>query len=249
MHRLPLSPILGLILLALTTSSSLSATDGPASKALRDGQRYAAEGQYQKALDVYIWYHDNALTYEPAHHGVRLSFALSYWQQLAGNYPPARTALVEIRDKKQKWVAQGELDWDLFADVAAINQTLGEPGQTVALFETLDRDHPDFAKRVFPVAEETIIAAKKTSLTAKYLGDPKKQLRQAIENRNDMIAMSEKRGFDSSTRTAADRIFTMKATTLVNALVDLDKIDQAREIAAEARKVVDDPAISERLPK
>jgi hypothetical protein len=59
----------------------------------------AGEGRHEEALREYIWFHDHALELEPALYGVRLSFALAYWVELAQDYPAARTALEGIRDR------------------------------------------------------------------------------------------------------------------------------------------------------
>ena len=40
------------------------------------------EGRHQEALERYVWFHDNALDHAPSMYGVRLSFALSDWENL-----------------------------------------------------------------------------------------------------------------------------------------------------------------------
>jgi len=74
-------------------------------KYLSDTQQMVREGRYQEALERFVWFHDHALEHEPsAMYGVRLSFALSYWKSLGDVYPPAMTALVEMRNRKEKRV-------------------------------------------------------------------------------------------------------------------------------------------------
>src|SRR4051794_4253621 len=50
-------------------------------------------GSHADALAKFLWFHHNALRHDQAFGGVRLSFALSYWLELAGAYPPARPLL------------------------------------------------------------------------------------------------------------------------------------------------------------
>lgn len=69
---------------------------------LRSAQQAAEAGRYAEALEGYIWYHDNALSHDPAQAGVRLSYAIGYWLKLAQDYPPALLALKDIRDQKTK---------------------------------------------------------------------------------------------------------------------------------------------------
>jgi RNA polymerase sigma-70 factor (ECF subfamily) len=45
-----------------------------------------AKGQYQAALDRYLWYWNHALEYEPGLSAVRLSFLLSDWVELGRPY-------------------------------------------------------------------------------------------------------------------------------------------------------------------
>src|SRR5690349_9740269 len=81
-----------------------------------------AEGNFQEALMRYVWYHEHALEYDRAVYGVRLSFALSYWKELADVYPPALVALKQMRDNKTKILIEKDisrelsLDRELFAD-------------------------------------------------------------------------------------------------------------------------------------
>lgn len=59
-------------------------------------------GHYEAALAKHIWFYNEALKINPNMYGVRLSFALSYWKQLADVYPPAKVKLIEARDEAEK---------------------------------------------------------------------------------------------------------------------------------------------------
>src|SRR4051812_22582627 len=84
-----------LIGLGFSKSRSLqkSYTAADVERALEDAEKFAREGKYQQALERHIWYHENALKYDQAQFGVRLSFALSDWAELGKVYPPAKVAL------------------------------------------------------------------------------------------------------------------------------------------------------------
>ena len=64
-----------------------------------------ASGNYESALQKHLWYHRNALKHDGAQYGVRLSFALSDWADLASKYPPALTALLKERDNAESKVS------------------------------------------------------------------------------------------------------------------------------------------------
>lgn len=93
-----------------------------ADERLNAGQTAAREGRFAEALSEYIWFHEHALEERPSLYGVRLSFALAYWLDLAEQYPAALVSLQNIRDQKTKRLAEGARDRELFIDVSAINE-------------------------------------------------------------------------------------------------------------------------------
>jgi hypothetical protein len=68
-------------------------------KILDEAQDDARAGRYADALAKHVWFHENALKYEPSLAGVRLSFALGYWVAFGNSYPPALQKLKSIRDE------------------------------------------------------------------------------------------------------------------------------------------------------
>src|SRR5213078_5135076 len=74
-------------------------------------------GRYEEALRGYIWFHEHALEHDRAFYGVRLSFALAYWMELALAYPPALAALQAVRDQKIELLRTGRGDREAFHDV------------------------------------------------------------------------------------------------------------------------------------
>lgn len=146
------------------------------------------EGKYAEALAEYIWFHHNALAERPSLYGVRLSFALSHWKELAEVYPPALAAIREVRDSKVKRLTTGELDRELFHDVEAINQHLGRSADTASLFESLDNSYPEFAKTCASLVLEALVEARKFHLAAKYVSNPISQVAKLAERLNHDIA-------------------------------------------------------------
>jgi membrane associated rhomboid family serine protease len=60
---------------------------------LHEADEDAQAKRYERALAKYSWFHRNALKYQPAARGVRLSFAHAAWFELAQVYPPALAPL------------------------------------------------------------------------------------------------------------------------------------------------------------
>jgi hypothetical protein len=102
---------------------------------LHNTQDLVHKGQYQEALERYIWFHDHALEQDNNLYGVRLSFALSYWKNLGSLHPRALTALRDTRDNKTALLKTGKGNPNLFADVMGINRTLDEDAKTLDLFK------------------------------------------------------------------------------------------------------------------
>src|SRR5262245_56849046 len=124
---------------------------------LKLAQAAADEGRYAEALREHIWIHEHALEHEPAFYGVRLSFALAYWVELAKVYPEARRALEEIRDRKIERLRRGEGDRGTFHDVESINEHLQCERSTSDLFTGMASDFPALASRCADLALAALV--------------------------------------------------------------------------------------------
>ena len=209
---------------------------------LREARSDGSAGRYKTALAKHVWYHHNALKYQRSQAGVRLSFALSYWKRLADDYPPALEKLVEIRDQALKDVQEGRSIRSAFQDMAAINRTIGEGQSTVDAFVALDQRDPNLAKQVFGSADRALIKAKKYELFGKYI-EPKTALRRHI----DLYRLTRRSAENDDLPLAGRRLemtnqrFAIDVATLVAILVINERRDEAREVAAEAKKEWNEP--------
>ncbi|MFO1093722.1 MAG: hypothetical protein U0992_10475 [Planctomycetaceae bacterium] len=71
--------------------------DPDPSDILQEAVDDSRDGRSELALTKFLWFHGNALHYEPSLLGVRLSFALSYWLDFASEYKPAMDAYLRVR--------------------------------------------------------------------------------------------------------------------------------------------------------
>ena len=148
---------------------------------LQRGQEAAAAGRYEDALRDYIWFHEHALEHEPSLYGVRLSFALWYWMELANEYPEARAALKRIRDEKTTRLLNGDTNRDLFHDVESINERLENEEATYEIFATLEKAKPDFAAVCADLAMSAIVKAEDFEMALRYTPSPGDTLRRYSE--------------------------------------------------------------------
>jgi hypothetical protein len=155
---------------------------------LDEAEELARQGRYPEALEKHVWFHEHALEYDDALSGVRVSFALHDWVELGKLYPPARQTLVAIRDRDAQALRTGSWSPNLFSDVAAINDYLGEPGETAALFVTLHRDNPGLARECYTWAEESLAAAREYGVCAAYIPDPLARFAEIRRHRRFRLA-------------------------------------------------------------
>ncbi len=145
------------------------------------------EGRHEEALLEYVWFHEHALTEQAGLYGVRLSFALAYWMELAALYPKARLVLEQIRDRKTDALLSNSENRHVFHDIAAINDHLLEHGKTHALFAKLAATSPQFAEACSRYALPSLVLAGDFALAARFSPDPERQLRERGTDLNRTI--------------------------------------------------------------
>jgi hypothetical protein len=147
-----------------------------AQERLRLARTDAQEGRFAQALSGYVWFHDHALEEQESLRVIRLSFALGFWCELAGRYPPARVALQATRDETVRRLENGEESTDLFRDLIAINELLGNEEATYESFRSINRANPAFAARCATMALPAIVRAFDFALARKFVPDPEKSI-------------------------------------------------------------------------
>ncbi|HRE79631.1 MAG TPA: sigma-70 family RNA polymerase sigma factor [Opitutaceae bacterium] len=112
----------------------------------------ARRGQFAEALDDFLWLYDEGMVSVPGFSGVRQSFLLSDIRGLFNDYAPARLALEERRNFREKRLLAGETDSILALELAALNHTLGDARRNRDLHDQLpvtDRRRRAFASYLF----------------------------------------------------------------------------------------------------
>lgn len=237
------------ILAMVIATIAVSAQAEDMQKYLSETQEMVRLGKHEEALQRFIWFHDHALEHEPAMYGVRLSFALSYWKALGDVYPPAKTALVETRDRKEKTLLENEGNTHLFHDVVALNRTLGEDEKTVSLFEKVDQKQPDTARRYWDMAKDAVIAAKRYDLARKYIGNPVREFTKvkAMYDHNTTLYDDPRMGGDHF-KAYNENNLVEESLKLIEVALALDDRKAAKEIQTKALSVVEDYRLRDALP-
>ncbi|MFC0251115.1 hypothetical protein [Massilia consociata] len=138
----------------------------------------AHEGRYEEALREFQWFHDHALEEMPSLYGVRLSYALGAWVDLAADYPPAREALLRVRERDAALLLAGQGTRGLLHDVVAIDDELGQVADTHALCVALEKADPALLLASASLVLPAIIAAGDHALAERLLPTPEETIRE-----------------------------------------------------------------------
>ncbi|MBI3860844.1 MAG: hypothetical protein HY290_03010 [Planctomycetia bacterium] len=195
---------------------------------LKDAQAAARARRYDVALEGYIWFHENSVD-EPSMAGVRLSFALMYWIELGKVYPPARTALEEVRDRKTKSLLNGFRDFQSFLDVVSINKHLGSERATYDLFVSLNSSSPQLAQVYADLALPALIAVEDFVLARQFMPDPTEEIEKLAKL---FRATSSHVDLETSVHLFADRLMVL--VQILRGIGDFVKADEVIAAASEA---------------
>jgi hypothetical protein len=215
---------------------------------LSDTEDMARQGKNEEALERFLWFHDHALEHEPAMYGVRLSFALSSWKELADSYPPALIAMKKTRDDKTILLENRKGSTDLFHDVVSLNQTLGDDDKTIVLFRRLDQEQKGLAAQCWDMAKDAVIKAKAYDLARKYIGNPVHEFDQLKEKYEQVTGMCGGKNFGESFKAWNDNNLVEKTLGLIEMAVALEETKAAREIQKKALAIVDDHRLRDAIP-
>jgi hypothetical protein len=152
---------------------------------LRQAREETAAGHRTEALELFQR-SVSAARALPGPIGVRLNYAFTDWAELARGYPPAREALLAVREQAADRLRTGGTEpggppgrpgsgptaMDDFSEVATISTRLDDPGYPVALFAELDEKLPDTAVACAVAARPLLIRAGRFDLARRYLDDP-----------------------------------------------------------------------------
>lgn len=215
---------------------------------LTEAQADARAKRYDRALAKQIWIHENSLKHNPAFTGVRLSFALRAWHDLAKDYPPALDRLIEARNEASNAALDGKKTFESFHTFAAINRTLGDESLTVDTFIQLETQNQAAAKIVFLVAKPALITAKEYKICNKYLA-PETDYARMLQVRqvNQRLAKNPLRG--PALLAFGNNKFKNDTTTLIALLVVNEREAEAKEIAARAKQDWNNAAFHQAIDK
>ena len=169
--------------------------------------------------------------------GVRLSYALDMWFDLAKNYSPAMDAFIELRNSNKETLLEGKGSFDNFHDLSAFNRTLDEDEDTFNVFLHIHDNFPDQAKSYYNVSEELIIERKRYDICETYLSDPFKKyskIQHLHEINQRFMSERPEMGQDEEYVSYVHERYVFSVSQLIEVLLALGKISEAEKIKSES---------------
>jgi hypothetical protein len=202
------------------------------------------DGKFDKALEKHLWFHE-ASRESPGMGGVRLSFALESWLELANKYSPAMDSLIQLRDGYKDTLLKGIGTFDNFHDLFAINQYLENDGDTYSVFIKLHEKYPEQAKNYYHVAEDILVDKKRYDICAAYITDPMKKYKhiEKLHKLNKDFSKKQTGSRDQEFEQYTEDSYTKGVCQLIEVLSALGKSDIAKEIQMAAMKYHDNERI------
>lgn len=202
--------------------------------------------RYDEALQKFLWFHEASRS-ETEMGGVRLSFALGYWIDLAEHYPPALEAFIRLRDELEQRCRDNHGDFESFHDVSAFNRYLGDGRRTIDLFREIAADDPDNARGIYHIAEKLLVANGMYQQCAPFL-EWEQRVNTSISAYR--IGLKHEESWESSDVSPpkfARRNFETSSATIVALLSLNGRRDEAEQVRDRVLDVLDDPAMRSTL--
>jgi len=136
-------------------------------------------GDYAKSLKNYENFFEQ--TFKTSYYGVRLSYCLSEWKELADIYPDAMRSLQNKRDKALQLLNKTK-EPEQFHDYKAICQVLASPEEPLKEFLRLHTKDRALSTKIVRFILDKLIENKEWKICLEYLDNPLKKYEFNFDN-------------------------------------------------------------------
>jgi hypothetical protein len=217
--------------------------------ALDEALDFAVQGRYEEALQRHVWLHQHA---DREWHWGEWYSSTHSWAILGEMYPPARQALIDIRDQTAATVRAGDWSWRLFDEVAIINEHLREESATAGLFLDLHRADPNRAGQFYKYAEAGLVARGLYAVCAAHLPDPLsrfEELRAVFRRLLSRVAEIYPPDKLGRFRWVAERQLAKEIGRLLTILIAVGRVDETEQVRAFALAETESTAAREAIAR
>lgn len=210
-----------------------------ASEVLQGAREDREAGRLSEAAAKHLWFHEHALERDPAMSGVRLSFALHDWVELAKAYPPAKSDLLGMRDRAFSVVGEGGPQGHAaLLEVLSIDHYLQDWRSSRDAFARLAARDPALADQLVSRALPALVAVQDYALASQHLrlDDflPELQARHELMSRIPERSEEQRR----ATQRYRERALDIQLAQVVLVLVKTDRGGEAERVIAKARELL-----------
>jgi hypothetical protein len=187
-----------------------------------------AGGDYAAASELYEYFFDHALETDKSFYGVRLSYCLDEWAEVAKKYPPAR---VRLEEKMAAALAQFDKTRkpEYFHDYYAICRSLDCVDKAVEKFLAYHNSDSLLAQNIFRFVRGDLVAAKQWDVCGTYLQDSAKVYRKFLEAFDGTMKYGREKDHDETISFAKDW-FVENMTDLLLVLKHTGRHEEAEAI-------------------
>ncbi len=123
---------------------------------------------YAAAHEKYEWYFEHAEKLKPSLRGVRVSFCLSGWVDVAKVYPLAMKRILELKENaKNEFYKESSVE--AFRDFACISGAIEMGSEVLDIFYSYHKTDKKVSKALFRHSYEFLIAQKDFEVCAEYM--------------------------------------------------------------------------------
>ncbi|MCA2017214.1 hypothetical protein LDJ79_13905 [Vibrio tritonius] len=223
-------------------------------KAYMDAEEALNNQDYESAHKQYDWLFEHAEKIEPSYRGVRLSYGLAGWSEVAKHYSPAMERLLELQQLALQRYHQTS-ECKAFRDFARLSRYLEKQADVLKEFERVAQSDTSQAKDVFYWAYDDLVADKQWLTCAQYLDD--EMINQKydlallcfdnIKKRDDSVAESLTDEQKNESRRIRNEIITRDLVNLFHCLAVMPTENQFVEYKSKAKQDLTERELSQLL--
>lgn len=195
-------------------------------------------GRHQEALDEFSWFHEHALEQDASLVGVRRSYALQFWTELAAQYAPAGAALDALRERGAAKLLAGDGGREDFLDVLSIDHALDQPLRTRDLFVALEKVAPDLAASCTRIVLPLVIASGDAELAERLMPDPAATIRQHADYLMDVFRGRRQRFTGAPSIPAEVHNYVLDVNAVLDVLAARGRHAEVRQLRAFAADII-----------